>query len=56
MSKKKLPLKVEELFCFRCGKKLIFTGLDSGEYLIFECPECKVWIGVRGVRGGEQVD
>jgi len=43
----KLPSKVRELICIRCGEKLVFTGLESGDIYIFECPKCKIWIGVR---------
>jgi DNA-directed RNA polymerase subunit RPC12/RpoP len=44
LSKGKIPC---ELLCFKCLRKLEWTGADSGDYLVFRCPECGLLVGVR---------
>ena len=37
-----------ELICYPCGGEVLeWTGLDSDQYLLFQCPKCKRMIGVK---------
>jgi len=40
-----------DLFCLECPEKFEFTGLDSGEHLVFRCARCGRLVGVRRVEG-----
>jgi DNA-directed RNA polymerase subunit RPC12/RpoP len=44
LSERKVPY---ELICFKCLKRLEWTGFDSGDYLVFKCPGCGFLIGVK---------
>jgi DNA-directed RNA polymerase subunit RPC12/RpoP len=44
LSKGKIPC---ELLCFKCLRRLEWTGANSGDYLVFRCPECGFLVGVR---------
>jgi phage FluMu protein Com len=51
VGKGKIPY---ELLCFKCVKKLEWTGFDSGEYLVFKCPECNFLVGVKKAEEGSK--
>jgi DNA-directed RNA polymerase subunit RPC12/RpoP len=44
LSERKIPY---ELLCLKCLRRLEWTGFDSGDYLVFRCPECGFLVGVK---------
>ena len=45
-----------ELYCFKCKKAFEWTGYNSGDYMLFQCPKCHYVIGVKELKRKKKVE